>query len=122
MSILKRIIALEPLWWSLFGAGGMVAAFLLPVHIFIQGIVIPLGWVSPEMLGYDRMVTLIGSPLIKIYLFFLIMLPLFHSAHRIRLILEDLRIYWLDNILPFFCYGGAIVLTIATFLVILQLP
>ncbi len=118
MSLIKRINALEPLWWSLFGLGGAVAAFLLPVHIFIQGVAIPMGWVSSELLQYDRLAAFLHSPLVKIYLFILIVPPLFHAAHRIRLTLEDLRIEALDRVLPLVCYGGAILLTIITLVVL----
>ena len=50
---LKR--ANEPIFWALFGAGGVVAAFVLPVMIFITGIAVPLGIMSPETLSYERM-------------------------------------------------------------------
>ncbi len=96
-----------------------MAAFLFPVHIFIQGVAIPLGWVSSELLHYERLVVFLHSPIVKIYLFLLIVPPLFHAAHRIRLTLEDLRIEWLDRVLPLLCYGGAILLTIMTLIVLL---
>ena len=125
MSLIKRINSLEPLWWSLFGIGGAVAAFLFPLHIFIQGVAKPLGLVSPDILNYDQLHALFQSPVIslivKLYLFALIVFPLFHAAHRIRLTLEDLRMEWLDHILPLFCYGGATVLTIVTIIVIFQI-
>ncbi len=122
MGLIKWIKALEPLWWSLFGLGGAVAAFLLPAHVFIQGVAIPSGWVSQDLLYYDRVIALLSSPIVKIYLFFLIMLPLFHAAHRIRLTLEDMRMEWMNSILPLLCYGGATALTVVTLVVILRLP
>ena len=122
MGLNKWIKVLEPLWWSLFGLGGVVAAFFLPAHVFIQGVAIPMGWVSPDWFHYDLVVALLSSPIVKIYLFFLIIFPLFHAAHRIRLTLEDLRMEWLNSILPLLCYGGATALTVATLVVVLQLP
>ena len=121
MCLLKKINALEPLWWSLFGAGGMVAAFLLPAHIFIQGIAIPLGWVSPDMFNYSSLIGIVGNPIVKIYLFFMIILPLYHAAYRIRLTLEDLRIEWLNHILPLIFYGGATGLTVVTLIVLIRI-
>ena len=43
---------LEPMWWGLFSAGGVVAAFLIPIHIVLLGLAIPLGWLpgSAEIL------------------------------------------------------------------------
>lgn len=110
---MKRLFdLLEPLWWSLFGLGGAIAAFLLPAHIFIQGVLIPSGMVSQNLLDYDRMMALLSSPLVKIYFLIIICFPLYHAAHRIRMTLDDLRIHWLSTILPLFCYGGATVLSI----------
>jgi fumarate reductase subunit D len=37
----------EPIFWSLFGAGGVVVAFVLPMLILLTGIAYPLGWL-PE--------------------------------------------------------------------------
>ena len=63
---------MEPFWWSLFSVGGVVAAFLVPVHLFLHGLAIPLGWVS---VSHARMLALVSQPLVKIYLFVLIALP-----------------------------------------------
>lgn len=120
MGLNKLFHSLEPLWWSLFGLGGAVAAFLLPAHIIIQGVLAPAGWVSGnELLSYDRMITILSSPIAKIYFLILIVFPLYHAAHRIRMTLDDLRIGALSAILPLFCYGGATVLSIVALIVVL---
>jgi fumarate reductase subunit D len=36
----------EPFLWSLFSAGGVVAAFLIPILLLLYGIVFPLGIIS----------------------------------------------------------------------------
>ena len=109
---------MEPFWWSLFSAGGVVAAFLVPVHLFLHGIAIPLGWVpvSPA-----RMAALAHHPIIKLYLFVLIALPLYHWAHRFRFILEDLGLHGYRMPLAILCYGAAILGTMATVLVLIRL-
>ena len=33
----------EPIFWSLFGAGGMLSALVAPILIFITGIIAPIG-------------------------------------------------------------------------------
>ena len=80
----------EPFWWVLFSVGGVVAAFLVPVHLFLHSLAVPLGWIS---LSPARMQALVGHPLIKVYLFVLIALPLYHWAHRFRFILEDVGLH-----------------------------
>ena len=37
---------IEPLWWGLFAAVGVVAAFLVPIHVIIFGFALPLGWAA----------------------------------------------------------------------------
>jgi fumarate reductase subunit D len=121
MGLAKRINALEPLWWALFGAGGAVAAFLLPAHILIHGVAIPMGWVAPDRFGYEEYLAWASSPLVKLYLLILIVFPLFHAAHRIRLTLEDLRSETLNKILPIVCYGGSVVLSLYALFVIVRI-
>ena len=109
---------MEPFWWSLFSAGGVVAAFLVPVHLFLHGLAIPLGWVS---VSHARLLALVGQPLVKMYLFVLIALPLYHWAHRFRFILEDLGLHGVRAPLAVLCYGSAIVGTVATLWVLIRL-
>ena len=109
---------IEPLWWSLFSAGGVVAAFLVPVHLFLFGLAIPLGWVS---VSHTRLLALVGHPVVKLYLFVLIALPLYHWAHRFRFVLEDLGLHGMRMPLAVLCYGSAIVGTVATLWVLIRI-
>jgi len=97
----------EPIWWSLFSAGGVVAAFFLPVTLLITGMVVPFGWLST-----DDLLKLVGHPLTRLYLFLLISLPMFHWAHRFRYVAVDLGFKRISSILPVTCYGTAIVVTL----------
>ncbi|MCZ6636559.1 MAG: fumarate reductase subunit D [bacterium] len=99
----------EPFWWGMFSIGGVVAALLVPIHILLQGLGIPLGLVDSEHWGYDRLVALLANPLVKIYLFVLIVLPLYHAAHRIRFSLYELGIREFTLSMDVLCYGGALV-------------
>ena len=92
----------EPIWWSLFSAGGVVAAFFIPITMVLTGIAVPAGWISGENLG-----GLVGHPLTRLYLFVLISLPLFHWAHRFRYVAVDLGLKGLGGILPIACYATA---------------
>lgn len=99
--------SIHPLWWSLFGAGGTVAALLVPVHILLTGIALPAGWLD-QALSYERLLALVTHPLARLYLFVLISLPLFHWAHRFRYVVHDLGLKGVRPIVAVASYGGAI--------------
>lgn len=110
----------EPFIWSLFSAGGMVAAMLIPVLLLLFGVAIPLGWVeAPE---YQRLLALFRNPIIRLGLFVICSLPLFHWAHRFRFTLYDgLQIKHLNELIFTFCYGGAIAGTMVAAYLLLTL-
>ena len=83
---------LEPLWWGLFSVGGTLAAFLLPVHIFLNNIAVPMGWVSSDSIAYDAMLSLVRNPMVKLYLIGLLSTTLFLAAHRIQTLLHDFKL------------------------------
>ena len=99
----------EPIWWSLFSAGGMVAALFFPILIVITGILIPFGLAGDDPLNFEKISTGISNQLIKLILFTIITLPLFHWAHRFRFTLVDIGLKSLDTLIAVVCYGGAIV-------------
>lgn len=104
-------LRLEPLLWVLFSAGGIVAAFLLPVHLFLFGLAFPLGWLKPP--AYASLMALIWHPFVRIYLFVLCSVPLFHWAHRVRYTIYDgLQVKHLNEVINFCCYGGAVLGTL----------
>lgn len=94
----------EPFWWALFGAGGMVAALLMPVTIVITGVGVAAGWITEQHLA-----DLLAHPLTKLFLFVLIAFPLFHWAHRFRFTLVDLGLKSARAAIAVLCYGSAIV-------------
>jgi succinate dehydrogenase subunit D len=98
----------EPIWWSLFSAGGVVAALLVPVHIFLTGIAWPLGILPADTLQFPRMQALLAHPAVRLYCFILISLPLFHWAHRFRFTLVDLGLKRIRTLIAVLCYGAAI--------------
>jgi len=102
---------IEPFWWSLFSVGGVVAAFLVPVHLFVHGLAAPLGWIP---LGHGSLLALVTQPLVKVYLFVLIALPLYHWAHRFRFILEDVGLHGFRTPIAILSYGAAVLGTVAT--------
>ena len=96
----------EGFFWTLFSAGGVVAAFLVPIHVLLFGLAFPLGWLPAP--AYEHLHSLLRLPLVRLYLFVLCSLPLFHWAHRFRYTLYDgLQIKHLNELIFFLCYGGA---------------
>ena len=93
----------EPIVWSLFSAGGVVAAFLMPIALLITAIAVPAEVVSAESLRQ-----LVDYPLVRLFLIVLISLPMFHWAHRFRYVAIDLGLKGMSAVLPWICYGTAL--------------
>lgn len=99
----------EPLFWSLFSAGGFVAALLIPAHVAILGIAFAAGWLPDDALSYDRVLHLVRNPITKLYLLALVSLPLYHWAHRFRFAIHhQFGIHGLKRLIAVGCYGTAI--------------
>ena len=82
----------EAFWWSLFSAGSVVAALLIPVLIFATALAPGFGWDAfNEALSYGEIKSLLNNPLVKIVLFAGISLVLFHAVHRIRHVIIDIH-------------------------------
>src|SRR4030095_3258207 len=45
-------MAIEPLLWLVFSAGGVAVALLIPVLLFLFGLAFPLGWLAPPRRGH----------------------------------------------------------------------
>ncbi|MEQ1804366.1 MAG: fumarate reductase subunit FrdD [Burkholderiaceae bacterium] len=101
-----------PIFWLLFGAGGMLAALFGPMLVFITGIAVPLGWLLPhDLLSYARMLAFAQHGAGKGLLLLVIALFAWHAAHRILHSLHDLGIHK-GALARFACYGGALAITL----------
>ena len=110
-----------PIFWALFGAGGMLSALIGAVLVFITGIAAPLGILLPrEMLSYSRVLTVTQHWTGKGILFVIISLFLWHSAHRIFHTLHDIGVH-AGLVAKLICYGFAMAGTLATAVVLLRL-
>lgn len=107
--------------WTLFSAGGTLAALLFPIHLLLTGLAFPLGWMEPP--GHEAAHRLLSHPLVRLYFFGLISLPLFHWAHRFRYTLYDgLSLKHLTPVIVVFCYGSALVGSLAAAYFLWRLP
>lgn len=107
-------------WWFLFSQGGVLTALLLPVHVLVQGILGPLGFVTVVDRHYDTWVNVLGNPLVKLYLLVLFAFAFFHYAHRLRYFLVDLGVHAAKSLpAQVIFYGGAGVVTLITLYILL---
>ena len=107
---LKRSNA--PIFWALFGAGGMLSALLGPMLVFITGIAIPLGVLLPaDTMSYPKMLAFAQNWIGKGFIFAIIALFLWHAAHRLYHSLHDFGIH-AGTGAKLICYGLALVATI----------
>ena len=100
----------EPVVWSLFGAGGMLAAFVTPPLLLCTALLAPLGLLG-DGLAFDRVAAFVNHWLGALILWAVIALPLWHALHRVYHGLHDLKV----GARPLFfvlCYGGALLLTL----------
>lgn len=101
----------KPIFWGLFAAGGTVTALLLPVMVLLFGLAEPLGLLSADYFSYQRISTLLANPLVKLILFGIIVLSLWHAAHRLRITLHDFGVR-ADGIVAWSFYSTAMIATI----------
>jgi len=80
----------KPIFWSLFGAGGMLCALVGPMLVFLTGIAAPLGLVD---MSYERTLALAQHGLGKLALLAVIGLFLFHGCHRLIHCLHDFGVH-----------------------------
>jgi fumarate reductase subunit D len=107
-------------WWFMFANGGGLAALVLPVHILVQGILGPLGIVRVVDQRYDSWISILGNPIVKLYLLVLIALSFFHFAHRLRYLLVDFGVHAAKTLpAQVIFYGAAVLVTLVTIWVLL---
>ncbi len=108
----------EPVFWSLFGAGGVVAALLMPALVFVTGIAGPLGLLGDGALSYERVLGFVGSVFGKLFLILVISLTFWHACHRIYHSSHDLGIRVRRGRLALLFYGFAAFGTVLTVIVV----
>ncbi len=104
----------EPIFWSLFGAGGMLSALIGVVLVFVTGIGVPLALlVSSDLMQYQHMLGFAQHWLGKIIVFSIISLFLWHAALRILNMMHDFGVHAGMGARTI-CYGLTFACTIAT--------
>jgi fumarate reductase subunit D len=103
-----------PVFWAMFGAGGMLSALIGPALVFITGIAVPTGFLlATGAMDYAHMLAFAQHWLGKIFIFVVIALFLWHSVHRIFHSLHDFGVDIHHALWPkLSCYGFALVGTL----------
>ncbi len=119
MKIRKRSNA--PIFWGLFGAGGMLSALFGPALVFITGIAVPLGLLLPQgTMSYPKMLAFAQNFIGKGFVFAVISLFMWHAVHRIFHSLHEFGIH-AGMGAKLLCYGSAFVGTVISAVVLLGL-
>ena len=101
-----------PIFWGLFGAGGMLAALFGPMLVFITGIAVPLGLLLPAgTMSYSNMLAFAQNFIGKGFIFVVISLFLWHAAHRIFHSLHEIGIHG-GFVAKLLTYGVALAATV----------
>lgn len=113
--------AIAPIFWLLFGAGGMLAALFGPALIVLTGIMAPHGWGVPAAwTDYAHVLGFARNPLGKLVILAVIALFFWNGAERVFLTLKDMRAGPL-GVLRWATYGVAALLSLLTLALLLQI-
>lgn len=83
----------EPIWWSLFGAGGTWFAMITPITVLVLGILAPLGIIDAEALSYERVSEFATSIIGALFIIGSLALPMWHAMHRVHHGMHDLKFH-----------------------------
>jgi fumarate reductase subunit D len=101
-----------PIFWLLFGAGGMLSALFGTALVFITGIAAPLGQpFGADFMSYPRVLAFSQNWIGKGFLFAVIALFAWHAVHRIYHSLHDVGVHT-GTAAKLVCYGAAMAITL----------
>lgn len=99
----------------------MVSALLFPVLIILTGFVLPFYRLEDDPLYLETLAGFLAHPIVRVILFGVISLPLFHWAHRFRYALIDMGLQKVRTAISILCYGSALAGTAITAVLLTRL-
>jgi fumarate reductase subunit D len=107
----------EPALWLLFSAGGMLTALVLPALVALLWVAPALGWTA--MPSAADTAALMDGVVARAVVFGLVVLGVFHWAHRFRYTLYDgLQLYHLNQLIAVLTYGVATAISLVAAVVV----
>ena len=93
----------EPIVWSFFSGGGVMAAFFVPVLILLTGFLAP-----NEKVELSRMAEIFSQTWVKGAVCLLSAMVFVHAAHRFRFTLVDMGLQSYKTLIMWLCYVSAL--------------
>ncbi|MDE2868160.1 MAG: fumarate reductase subunit D [Chloroflexota bacterium] len=105
----------EPLFWSLFAAGGVLAALFVPVFILVSSLLGPFGWDwFADAFAYEGVRDLLEHGLVRAAVGAVVALIAVHACHRLRHLAVDLHAPLPGTLISLVAYGGAAAVAVLT--------
>jgi fumarate reductase subunit D len=108
----------KPIFWGLFAAGGTITAFVTPALALIT--LFAAFGAGMDMFTYESIHAFAGWWLGKLIIFGVILLSLWHAAHRLRVTAHDFGIR-ADTVVAYVVYGIATLGTLMTIVYLLRI-
>ena len=119
MTNMKRSNA--PIFWLLFGAGGMLSALVGAMLVYITGVAVALGWPpGPSVLSYQHILAFAQNGLGKCFLFAVVALFAWHAVHRIFHSMHDFGVHT-GTVAKLVCYGTAFAISVISGVALLSI-
>ena len=97
----------EPVFWLLFGAGGMLSALIGAMLVLITAFAVPLGLLPADAFSYAKMLAFAQNLFGKAFILAVVALFFWHAVHRIFHSLHDVGIH-AGTGARLLCYGTAL--------------
>ena len=108
----------KPIFWGLFAAGGTVTAFVTPALVLIT--LFAAFGAGMDMFTYESIHAFAAWWLGKLIIFGVILVSLWHAAHRLRVTAHDFGIR-ADTVVAYVVYGLAALGTLMTLVYLLRI-
>lgn len=108
----------KPIFWGLFAAGGTVTAFVTPALVLIT--LFAAFGAGMDMFTYESIRAFAAWWLGKLIIFGVILVSLWHAAHRLRVTVHDFGVR-ADTVVAYIVYGLAGLGTLMTLVYLLRI-